>query len=256
MGKDYSFIVSWSDSNISTNDSLQEPNGEPSRLSETLGLSVSFPSEKIYYPLRPTAAYGEKAIWTTIYVLGYAQPELFAGIQNAEIDYYFQRELHAPAGLEDFFAGRTYEATKYRPFWRGNETEGLAVHDVAYTRIHMMPRSEDLTQDLWIRPVRPLVARLFEIPVPLFLLIVFLIPFLLSSCLASLLAGKIMFPDSPWQKRVRLGLWNLLSLLGVAVAVACWPSRRWRKFLFLVLFSVFFLCLTALFHCLTLLGAS
>lgn len=79
--KDYSFIVSWIASGITS----EENRGQR-------GIFISFPTSKIYYPLVLTSAYGETEIPITIRVLGHIKPEIFPEIKPyTEISYFTER---------------------------------------------------------------------------------------------------------------------------------------------------------------------
>ena len=84
IGKEYSFVVSWISS------------GSPEEIiSGERGIYITFPTSKIYYPLIPTSAYGEKEIPITIRVLGYVKPKIFWGIKPyVKTEYYTEAERY------------------------------------------------------------------------------------------------------------------------------------------------------------------
>jgi len=79
--KDYVFVVSW------LSPSKEDRSNEKQR-----GIFITFPTQKIYYPLIPTSVYGEKEIPITIRVLGHVKPDIFSEIRSfAEVDYFTER---------------------------------------------------------------------------------------------------------------------------------------------------------------------
>jgi hypothetical protein len=85
IGKDYSFVVSW----ISSEKPEELTGGER-------GIYITFPTQKIYYPLIPTSAYGEKEIPITIRILGYVKPKIYSEIKPyLEAEYYTEAERYS-----------------------------------------------------------------------------------------------------------------------------------------------------------------
>jgi hypothetical protein len=84
IGKDYSFVVSWI------------PSEKPEELTGgERGIYITFPTSKIYYPLIPTSAYGEKEIPITIRILGYVKPKIYSEIKPyLETEYYTEAERY------------------------------------------------------------------------------------------------------------------------------------------------------------------
>jgi hypothetical protein len=92
LSEDYSFVISW----VSNLTELRNAQGiskgsyPPRQVSNGIGVFVSFPTDKIFYPLKPTSVYDEQVVPAVIYVLGYVQPELYDGIKNqTEVSYYY-----------------------------------------------------------------------------------------------------------------------------------------------------------------------
>ena len=219
MGKDYSFVVSW----ISDIETFKKEQKEIKISYETinkLGVSVSFPTEKIYFPLKPTSIYGDKIIPILVYVIGHVTPENYPevaqkdkyGEKNSllakmafanpekQIGYFIQNNFKAPSGLSSFF---------------NNKTE---IDNLKYTKIKLNMPSGQLTEDLWIKNSAPSNISLVE-----FLNRNFffggLALFALISCLSSMIAGIIIFKnDKPSKIKFALfGLTNFLTLIGFAI---------------------------------------
>lgn len=166
-----------------------------------LSVFISFPTEKMYYPLKPTSVYGSKRVPASIYVMDYVKPELYPEIKAySEIDYFFRENFDVPEELSDFFAG--------------SDTK-----DLRYTKIKINPPSKYLTEDLWIKEGTPFKVFLAD-SVNRFPFWFGLFFFVICSCLASLLSGIIIFGIKGVSKIkfMLFGLWNFLTLIGFSVA--------------------------------------
>ena len=166
-----------------------------------LSVFISFPTDKMYYPLKPTSVYGSKRVPATIYVMDYVKPELYPEIKaDSEIGYFFRENFDVPEELIDFFSGSNKK-------------------DLKYTKIKVNPPSKYLTEDLWIRKGTPFKVFLadFVNRFPFWFGLFF---FVICSCFASLLSGIIIFGFKRVSKlRFALfGLWNFLTLIGFSIA--------------------------------------
>lgn len=75
--ENYSFVVSW----IANNENVGQR-----------GIYINFPTDKIYYPLILTSAYGDSKLPIIIRVLGYVKPEIFSSIKPyTKVDYFTER---------------------------------------------------------------------------------------------------------------------------------------------------------------------
>ena len=210
------------------------------------GIFISFPSDKIYFPLLPTSAYGSKIIPITVYALGHVTPEFPAAIETyTRTKYYVQDRLYIE-GLVNFFGDMNLE-------------------DVKYTKIEIEAPSKLFAEDLWASEETP---RKIEYASGMYSLIqnnftLFSISLLfLTSALAGAAAGFIVFKD--YKKYAMLGLFNVFSIIGLAIALAFTRTKKVdsklkrmlkeqgfmvissdkRKLRFIVLFSVLFLLAT------------
>lgn len=166
-----------------------------------LSVFISFPTDKIYYPLKPTSVYGSKRVPATIYVMDYVKPELYPEIKAySEVDYFFRENFDIPEELNDFFGGSD-------------------TRDLKYTKIKINPPSKYLTEDLWIEREVPLKVFLAD-SVNRFSFWFGIFFFIVCSCLASLLSGMIVFGFKRTSKIkfMMLGLWNFLTLIVFSVA--------------------------------------
>jgi len=219
-GQEYSFVISW----ISDIEKFKQEQGEIGTgyfgtwTGNSIGVFITFPTEKIYYPLKPTSVYGSERVPAVIYVLDYVEPELYDGIKtDTEINYFFENMLNAPEELRDFFVGYEKEPSTY--YTRDGEKQGFTVKDVEYTKIKVNPPSKYLTQDLWMQVSAPLKVKAADFA-NRFGLLYGSIFFILCSCLASLLSGMIIFRDRAISKLkfALFGLWNFLTLIGFSIA--------------------------------------
>jgi hypothetical protein len=163
------------------------------------GVSVMFPTDKIYFPLLPTSVYESKIVPATIKVAGFVTPQLFDGIKNfSKVTYYTNAAFNGGQNA-DFFGS--------------NDTTD-------YTKIEINPPSKYLTDDLWIAnkaPLKTIYASLVGNH-PLAVSVVLLV---FCSTLTGLLAGLILLKDLRQSigKLLLLGLSNCVSIIGLIVAI-------------------------------------
>ena len=249
IGEEYSFVVSW----ISDVEKFKRESAIRDRYGNTintLGVFIKFPTDEIYFPLKPTSVYGSQKIPILIYVMGHVTPELYPEIKKeSQVNYFIDEYYDVPKELSPFFNGK-------------KEIENLN-----YTKIKIDAPSRYLTEDLWIKDSAPadvVLADFIKRSVWLWGIIFFI----LSSCLASMFAGVIAFrKDQPSKKKFALfGLWNFLTLIGFWIASLFLRTKKlkpeleqqlksqgivvWdnRKILFVFLFTVFFLVITFVFQ--------
>lgn len=191
IGGDYAFVVSW----VSN---PEEFGGQK----KDLALRVRFPTNKIYYPLKLTSVYGSQVVPITIYFNGYVNPQIYDPIkQDSETEYFISTDYKISSELDSFFGG--------------HERTGV----LKYTRLSINTESHNLKQDLWVSTSPPLSVIFADLglalPSPLFELLLFAG----FSCLASLLAGWVIFgKEIKPLHLIILGLSNFTSLLGVYLA--------------------------------------
>jgi len=292
IGKDYTFVASWvtppeeedkvycteeqrnatvcyslydpvcgSDSNTYSNDCVACRNskvewytkgsceyGIAPRYYRQPGIFISFPTDKIYYPLLPTSAYGSKVIPITIYVFGHVTPEYPAAVEPyTRTKYYIQDQLYIE-GLVNFFGD-------------------MSLKDVKYTKIEIESPSKLFAEDLWIcedAPAKIVYASGLYDLIKDNLTVFSVCLLLLTSAMAGALSGFLVFKD--YRKYALLGLFNIFSIIGLAVAIALTKTKRKRtderfrrllkregflvitsdkrKFHFIILFSILFLIAT------------
>lgn len=194
IGQEYSFVVSW----IPDVEKFNQSN---------IGVFITFPTDKIYFPLKPTSVYESQEIPIIVYVMGHVTPELYPEITTGgtEVNYFVENYYNVPDNLSSFFNGKT------------------SIRDLKYTKIKINAQSKSLKEDLWIQNSTPSGVALAD-----FMsgngwvcgIIVWITFLALNSCLASLLSGMLVFrKDKPSMKKFALlGISNFLTLAGFAIA--------------------------------------
>jgi len=170
------------------------------------GLSVTFPTKDIYFPLIPTSVYGDEVVPLTIYVSGHVSPKVFKDIKPfTDVSYYVNH-----VNMFDNVLGYRYSNLSKR-----QEVEG-----VEYTKIIINAPSQYFTNDLWMETKAPIEAYY-----PSFIVKhtveAGIIIFLLSSVIAGLIAGMILFKDLRRRPLgiILISLFNSLSIIGLITAV-------------------------------------
>jgi len=99
-------------------------------------LYVEFPTEQAFYPLRPTATYGDVSVPINLCVTGYVRPP---AARRPPHDWSWEHyEQH---GLPDDCPERL--------------AASLPVGKLRYTRFYFYGKAAELTQDLWFEPYEP-----------------------------------------------------------------------------------------------------
>jgi hypothetical protein len=211
------------------------------------GIFVTFPTDKIYYPLIPTSIYGSKKIPLRLYVLDYVEPELYDEIKSyVKTSYYLQGSINTN-NLEDFF---------------GN----MDTSNVKYTKIEMSVPSKYFVKDLWINKGAPVKVG-YATAVYSFMqngLVAWLLLVIFISAVTGFVTGLIIFRDPI--KFTLVGLANVFTIIGVAIAIVFVKTKRVderlrrqvkqagmmiiasdsRKFAFVILYSIMFLIMALL----------
>ncbi len=176
-------------------------------MENTIGVFLSFPAEKLYYPLKPTSVYGNRQVPATIHVMEYVEPELYPAIASGTVtSYHYQAHFRVKPEHENFFSP--------------DQLRGIAAEGLRYTTIKINTPSRNLTEDLWVRRSVPFDVKAAEsISVHSFWYGLFF--FVLCSGIAGLVAGKIAYSEEkvPAWRCLVVGLFNSLTLAGVAYAV-------------------------------------
>lgn len=197
-------------------------------------LLVEFPTDQAFYPMRPTATYGDLEMRVRLYVLGYVEPQTdpaFARI--LDVDHYEQRWLSQKLPVE-FLAGLPRER-------------------IPYTRVTTWTVARNFIDDLRFAPVDlPGLAyaeHVRSLTTPALQAASWFVVVGVLAYLSGGVAGLLVFRR--WGRPALLGLWNWLTLLGLGLALhrtkvesltgRTEPPRPGRsKVAFLLVFTVLF----------------
>jgi len=199
----------------------------------TLGVFVRFPADRIYFPLKPTRAYGNRTVPLLLTVNGFVTPAFPAGIGSRASVSYLEQDRYSPsATLKDFFNGQKERA----PF--------------TYTKILLIVPAEEYTDDLWFDNVAPQEVSTLSWMIMYYPLIGIGL-YILFSALAALLAGLIVFTRgivAP-ARLLEHGLWNCATLVGFVYATHRYlvlpDSDKKKRARFVGVFIAIFLALVA-----------
>jgi hypothetical protein len=201
-------------------------------------LYVEFATEKAFYPMRPTRSYGDESLSIELTVLDYVQ-----------IDVYYP---HIYTGYY-----RQSKAVKDVP---SKMAQDLSSKNIRYTRIRFHDRARNLSDDLWFIPAAPnnvknadLIVSVIGNPFGFCIAYICIVSFL--SWITAGLTGLVLFQK--WKGYARLGLWNILTLVGLCIAsykVKGMVGERFKqtdrfpgRWTFNVLFSIFYLFIAGFF---------
>lgn len=205
VGLDYSFVVSWIED---TQYFIDNAGGRwyDGEVYYSLGVLMDFPTERIYYPMRLTSAYGEEHVPMLIEILGYVSPEDPKGY-DIDIRYMVNGDVYLPGEMVPSSSSETVHL-EYR----------------GYTRIWVDVESSYLESDIWMAPEQPLGVDALEYTVE-HPFTVMMVIFTASSILAGIVAALIAFRSH----RPRLERFALLSCLNFLSVLAIWLAIRNEK---------------------------
>ncbi len=185
VGEDFCFVVSWiSDIDEFKEQAMDNPEdyyywyygyGEPFHI---LGISVEFPTNDIYYPMKLTSIYGEKKIPILLQVNGHVTPK------------------------------NTYSGMSTHYY----------TDDSSYTEIKINTESNDFSEDLYIENKEPLDvqnAKFIKNNALWFIILVFILCSILASIGSAFIVYRKNNPD--YKKFILLGFCNFLSIFFVFV---------------------------------------
>ena len=212
IGKEFTFVVSWiSKTNI----------GSPEFQSKQRGVFVTFPTQKIYYPLLPTSVYGSKVVPASIRIIGHRSPKIFKDIKNyTKVEYFVNN-------VDDSYNGWPPREHYSKSEWPKNFYNG-PIKNVKYTKIEIEAPSKFLTDDLWISPRAPLKTYYFS-SIAQHPLIIEILLLILSSIITSIMVGWIVFEElrnkNGILKLALVGLSNCLSIIGLIMATVLFRTK-------------------------------
>ena len=210
-----------------------------------LGIYVTFPTDKIFYPLMPTSIYGSTEIPITIYVLDHVIPEPYDNIKSyVTSNYYVSNSYY-------------YTSSDLKSFYGNMDTKNMK-----YTKIEILDApAKYFKDDLWFNygaPINVGLATLIYNAINQQPIISVIIIILILSAITGALAGYIMFRN--WKRYALIGLTNIFSIIVLAIVVLFTKSESnlsvdlkarlkkeglsvidKRKYLFIPLYSILYL---------------
>ena len=217
LSDEYTLVLAWISSRAEL---LREfPQYEPQRdrsgelAPRWPSLYVEFPTERAFYPLRATSGYGNTTIPLDVWVVGHVKVDTSVSLaQKLSVSHYVQKSY--PKGIPDQFG------------------DALPWKDIPYTRVSIYTAARFLEDDLWFSAGAPIGARyahaitaLSETPVAITLVGLFIVVAL--SYLSAGLSGLALL--GKWRGYARLGFWNVLTLVGLIIAVRRTDSEMWKR---------------------------
>lgn len=207
INKDFSFVVSWINP-LGINSSAR-------------GILMTFPTEKIFYPLKPGSAYAGHGMTKTITIVGHVSPKLFSDIKDStEVKYFYSEGNTKLAG---FFISK--------------------INGFGFTKVVINAEPQKLTQDLYISsnaPLRIINAQFinlhtFSYGVILLIIISFVSTYLIIRLLFSSSLIKPNFID--------LSIASCLTIIGTIIGSRVFLKEK--RFKFVALFSATFILITS-----------
>ncbi|MDO8513000.1 MAG: hypothetical protein Q7S37_00655 [bacterium] len=189
---------------------ITKPSGSlyPYETKQTPAVSISFPTNRIYFPLVPTSIYESKYVPAEIRIIGKVKPDVYADIENYTTTEYFRQ---------------TYPDSEIANFSGENKSS------IDYTLIKINAPSKLLTQDLWIDQGVPAKTN-FAFFIYRFFWLVGILLLLIASFISGLVSGKIVFHRQVVNLKDYLmfgvlGLFNSFSIIGLAIAAIFWRTK-------------------------------
>jgi len=194
---------------------------------DLLGISISFPNEKIYYPQKISGIYSDRAIPARIYIMDFVEPEIstdsFYFMNYAKVEY-FVASKHIWSwifnlDLVDFFSDQD------------------PTDDLRYTRINIFASSVSYYRDIWMSTKVPsnIKRQYFIIRIARWY---GLFCFILSSCIASLFAWRITFRAKSFNwKNFLFGLFNIFTIVGFSLVTYLTRTKKLPSEIREILFS-------------------
>jgi hypothetical protein len=192
--------------------------------SRKVGIFITFPTSKVFYPLLPTSVYGSKSIPVNIYLLGYFEPKVYPEIKSyTKTSYYIQDYLST--SLTEFFGS-------------------TILRNLPYTKVEIEAPSKYFINDLYFE--ESLQAKLIGFIVSHRILIILVV--VIISAVAGGITGFIIYRKIG--KFALIGMANIFTLAGVATAMMFTKTKKkfeaidGKKLLFLIIFSVIYVVIS------------
>ncbi len=224
MGRDYSFVVSWiSDPNAAAGLSeYAAAKGELQLSPPTMpdyyyqpqnpvGVFIRFPAEKIYFPLKPMAYYGERQVPVTINVSGFKNADIFPNIKE---------QTQVSHRFVNFLSRTIQEQETLDALFNGNAPGALA-----YTQIQINAQANYFTQDLELDNEESLSPHALNAINQTWIVWMLLI-FIGIGSVCAFVTNRLLKLNLTRTDFVIFALVNLLTILAVALAVALLKKEK------------------------------
>src|SRR3989344_3326950 len=210
MGKDYSFIVSWI-SDIEAVKGAAEVDQFGGRYANPIGVFIKFPTEKIYFPLKPTAFYGNNSFPVTVNIAGLKDADVYWNIKDrTTIGHYYQK----------FFSRTLDEEETMKAIFNGSLPESLN-----YTRIQINKEARYFTEDLFFSPAESVPANALNFVNQAWLFIAILI-FFGFSFLSINLADKMLGLNLNKKDMAVIAASNFFTLIVAGIVIALTDKKK------------------------------
>lgn len=201
VAKDYCFIICWI-SDLQEFDRAQRGRG-------TVSVFAQFPADRPFFPMRPTAIYGDRIVPIEIFLLDFVTPTIDPQMAPRpvvayEISHGIRRQLKDAPALGRFFEGR-------------DPDQSLRV-----THIEARIPSNQWKSDLWFKPEVPRGVRLADgFLRSIVTATSYAIFFSIASAVAFVLAVRIIYGDAAGRlpKLVFISQSNWLTVAGLGFAM-------------------------------------
>ena len=165
-------------------------------------IAVDFPTQKAFFPLKPTSAYGNVEVPLQLYVTGFVEPETAAPlIDDMRIGYYHQegksaRDVSELLNADDF-------------------------DELRYTAIRLDAEANVFTDDLWFVPTDLATMSLAEGILAISKSPARIAPFVLVWAMLSYVSAGLVGLAlwRRWKEPARLGFWNMLTIGGMIIGL-------------------------------------
>jgi hypothetical protein len=240
IGYDYSFVITSVENVTEYREQFpDQPRGisghyiSESNSDDVLGVSVRFPTDRIYFPLKPTRAYGDRTIPLLLTINGHVTPELPQGIKtHTTVDYLLDPSYTPPDELNTFYNNHA------------------VVTPWPYTKIRISGPAGNYSDDLWFNEqVPPAIS--CQIMMTQYYPVIGVGLYILFSALSALLAGLTVFHRGSVSFRSLLqhGLWNCATMIGFVYATRHYlilkEGEYENKGRFVFVFYLYFLIMLA-----------
>jgi len=212
IGKDYCFVVSWvADAAVLNSLHPVDYSVYQDYISFSVGVSVSFPVDDIFFPLKLTKAYGGVMIPIKVDVLGFVSPknlDAFPSWMDVKVNYRIDVDLTFNESMSYFFT------TAF-----GDAADDGNLKDVEYTELRITSPALVFDDDLLLEDSAPANISAYRF-IDGYHWAIMILLFAGTSSLAGLFSGMLAFRHRRPSKRkfAALGLFNMLTLIALLIA--------------------------------------